>query len=76
MQQTVLSPHVYAQQNFRIFWVGISFRGTVDYILWIATGLQRRQSIEYNFKSLSWVLLYRDTIDRLLFYIKMTVIMS
>ena len=28
--------HAYAQQNFRIFWVGIPFRVNIDYILWIA----------------------------------------
>ena len=36
MQQTVPSPHAYAQQNFQIFWVGISYRVNVDYTLWIA----------------------------------------
>ena len=36
MQQTVPSPHAYAQQNFQIFWVGIPFRVNIDYILWIA----------------------------------------
>ena len=31
-----LSPNAYAQQNFRIFCVGIPFRGNIGYILWIA----------------------------------------
>ena len=37
--------------------------------------LQRRQSRDYIF-STSRVLLYRDTIDRVISYIKMTVMMS
>ena len=38
--------------------------------------IQRPQSRDYIFKSTSWVLLYRDTIERVLFYIKMAVMMS
>ena len=39
--------------------------------------VQCRQSIDYIFKvDTSRVLLYRDNIDRVLFYIKMTLIMS
>ena len=29
-----LSPHTYAKQNFRIFWVGMHFRGNIEDILW------------------------------------------
>ena len=36
MLETVHSPHDYAQQNFRIFWVDMHFRGNVDDILWSA----------------------------------------
>ena len=31
-----LSPHDNAQQNFRIFWVGMDSRGNVNDILWSA----------------------------------------
>ena len=34
------SPHTYAQQNFRIFLIGIPLRGKLDYILWIASIFQ------------------------------------
>ena len=33
---TFRGPHDYAQQNFRIFWVGMHCRGNVDDILWRA----------------------------------------
>ena len=36
MWETVQSPHDYAEQNFRIFWVRMRFRGNVDDILWSA----------------------------------------
>ena len=36
MLETVLCPQINAQQNFRIFWVGMHSRGNVDYILWRA----------------------------------------
>ena len=36
MQETVLSPQNNAQQNFRIFWVGMHSRGNIDDILWRA----------------------------------------
>ena len=36
MLEIVLSPQNHAQQNFRIFWVGMNSRGNVDDILWRA----------------------------------------
>ena len=34
MLEIVLSPQIHVQQNFRIFWVGMHFRGNVDDILY------------------------------------------
>ena len=44
--------------------------------MFIELKLQRPQSRDYIFQSTSRVLLYRDTVDRVLFYIKMTVMLS
>ena len=35
MKEPVQSPQNYAQQNFRIFWAGMHFRGNVDVILFL-----------------------------------------
>ena len=34
LQLTFKGPHDYAQPNFRIFWVGMHFRGNIEDILW------------------------------------------
>ena len=64
----------------------VNTRGQSQYLGPILDGLshwhmtmilvQRPQSKEYIFKSTSRVLLCRDTIDRVLFYIEMTIMMS